>query len=82
MFRLLNLGFILVESDIRFNKGKFAVIGTEALWKYADEDEIEEIVNKHYSSIDSEGTCKEIQDLAKHRWKEKTGRYDDLSCIF
>ena len=81
MFRLLNLGFILVESDIRFNKGKFAVIGTEALWKYSNEDEIEKIVNKQYSSIDSEGACKEIQDLAKDRWKEKAGGYDDFSVI-
>ena len=61
----------IVESDIRLNKGKFLVIGTESLWKYLTEDEVGEIVNKHYSSTNSESACKEVQDLAKERWKEK-----------
>jgi len=71
----------IVESDIRLNKGKFLVMGTESLWKYLNEDEVGEIVNKHYSSTNSEAACKEVQDLAKERWKDKTGGYDDISVI-
>ena len=71
----------IVESDIKLNKGKFLVIGTDSLWKYLTEEEVGEIVNKHYSSTNSESACKEIQDLAKERWKEKTGGYDDISVI-
>ena len=71
----------IVESDIRLNKGKVLVMGTESLWKYLTEDEVGEIVNKHYSSSNSEAACKEIQDLAKERWKDKTGGYDDISVI-
>ena len=72
----------IMESDIRLNKGKFLVMGTESLWKYLGEDEVGEIVNKHYSSTNAEGACKDLQDLAKERWKEKTGGgYDDISVI-
>ena len=71
----------IVESDIKLNKGKFIVMGTESLWKYLNEDEVGEIVNKHYSSLNSEAACKELQDLAKERWKNKTGGYDDISVI-
>ena len=71
----------VVESDIRLNKGKFIVMGTESLWKYLSEDEVGEIVNKHFSSNNSEDACKDLQDLAKERWKEKTGGYDDISVV-
>ena len=71
----------IVESDIKLNRGKFIVMGTESLWKYLNEDEVGEIVNKHYSSLNSEAACKELQDLAKERWKNKTGGYDDISVI-
>mgnify|MGYP002868435095 FL=1 len=71
----------VVESDIRLNKGKFIVMGTESLWKYLNEDEVGEIVNKHFSSNNSEDACKDLQDLAKERWKEKTGGYDDISVV-
>ena len=72
----------IMESDIRLNKGKILVIGTESLWKYLDEDEVGEIVNKHYSANNTEGACKDLQDLAKERWKEKNGGgYDDISVI-
>ena len=70
------------ESDVRLNKGKFIVMGTESLWKYLTEEEVGEIVNGYYSSYDSEGACNELQDLAKDRWKEKnSGGFDDISVI-
>ena len=70
------------ESDVRLNKGKFIVIGTQSFWKYLSDDEISEIVNRYYSSYDSEGACNELQDLAKDRWKEKnSGAFDDISVI-
>ena len=69
----------IMESDIRLNKGKFIVMGTESLWKYLNEDEVGQIVTKHFSSNNSEDACKDLQDLAKERWKEKTGGYDDIS---
>ena len=70
------------ESDIKLNKGKFIVIGTESLWKYLTEEEVGDIVNLHYPTYDCEGACKELQDLAKDRWKEKNdGAYDDISVV-
>ena len=70
------------ESDVRINKGKFIVMGTESLWRYITEDEIGEIVNAHYFSCNSEGACKDLMDLAKDRWKEKNeGAYDDISVM-
>ena len=42
--------------------------------------EVGNTVNSHYFSYDSEGACKDLQDLAKDRWKEKNdGAYDDIS---
>ena len=68
------------ESDVKINKGKFIVIGTDSFWKYLTEEEVGNIVNLHYFSYDSEGACKDLQDLAKDRWKEKNdGAYDDIS---
>lgn len=70
------------ESDIKLNKGKFIVIGTESLWKYLSEEEVGDIVNLHYPTYDCEGACKDLQDLAKDRWKEKNdGAYDDISVV-
>ena len=71
----------IVESDIRANRGKFLVLGTESFWRYLTEEEVGEIVNKHYSTTNSENACKDLQDLAKERWKEKTGGFDDISVI-
>ena len=71
----------IVESDAKANKGRFIVMGTESFWKYLNEDEVGVIVNKHYSASNSEDACKDLQDLAKERWKEKTGGYDDISVI-
>ena len=71
----------IMESDIRLNKGKALVIGTESLWKYLTEEEVGEIVIKHYSMTNSEAACKELLELAKERWKEKTTGYDDISVI-
>ena len=70
------------ESDIKLNKGKFIVIGTESFWKYLTEEEVGDIVNLHYPTYDCEGACKDLQDLAKDRWKEKNdGAYDDISVV-
>ena len=70
------------ESDVRINKGKFIVIGTESLWKYVTETEVGDIVNNHYFSYNSEGACQDLIALAKDRWKEKNdGAYDDISVI-
>ena len=71
----------IVESDIRINKGKFIVIGTSSLWKYLTDDEIGEIVNKYLATADSLGACKELEEIAKERWKSETGGYDDISVI-
>ena len=59
------------ESDIRINKGKFIVIGTESLWKYISENEVCDIVSTHYFTYNSEAACQDLIDLAKDRWKEK-----------
>ena len=45
-------------------------MGTNSFWKYLTE-EVGNIVNSHYFSYDREGTCKDLQDLGKDRWKEK-----------
>ena len=70
------------ESDIKINKGKFVVMGTESLWKYISDDEVGDIVNTHYFANDNAGACKELQELARDRWKEKNdGAFDDISVV-
>ena len=70
------------ESDVRINKGKFIVIGTESLWKYISETEVGDIVNTHYFTYNSDAACQDLIALAKDRWKEKNdGAYDDISVI-
>ena len=71
----------VVESDIRIYRAKYVVMGTESLWKYLDEHEIGEIVNKYLSSGDTNAACKEIIEVAKERWKADLGGYDDISVI-
>ena len=56
-------------------------MGTESLWRYLSEDEVGEIVGKHFSSTNSDMACKELIDLAKERWKNDIGGYDDISVI-
>ena len=70
------------ESDVRINKGKFIVIGTESLWKYVTESEVGDIVGTHYFTYNSEAACQDLISIAKDRWKEKNdGAYDDMSVI-
>ena len=70
------------ECDVKANRGKFLVIGTDSFWKYLTEEEVGNIVNAHYFTYDCNGACKELQELAKDRWKEKNeGGYDDISII-
>lgn len=71
----------VIESDIRINRGKFIVMGTSSLWKYLNEDEVGDIVNKYLSTSDSIGACKALEESAKERWKTDTGGYDDISVI-
>ena len=71
----------IIESDLRLNKGKYIVMGNESLWRYLSEDEVGEIVGKHFSSTNSDMACKELIDLAKERWKNDIGGYDDISVI-
>ena len=71
----------VIESDIRINRGKFIVMGTSSLWKYLNEDEVGNIVNKYLSTSDSIGACKALEEAAKERWKIDTGGYDDISVI-
>jgi serine/threonine protein phosphatase PrpC len=71
----------VIESDIRLNRGKFIVMGTSSLWKYLNEDEVGNIVNKYLSTNDSIGACKTLEEAAKERWKIDTGGYDDISVI-
>ena len=71
----------VIESDIRINRGKFIVMGTSSLWKYLNEDEVGNIVNKYLSTNDSIGACKALEETAKERWKIDTGGYDDISVI-
>ena len=47
------------ESDVRLNKGKFIVIGTESLWKYISETEVGDIVNTHYFTYNSDAACQD-----------------------
>ena len=71
----------VIESDIKINRGKFIVMGTSSLWKYLNEDEVGNIVNKYLSTSDSIGACKALEESAKERWKNDTGGYDDISVI-
>ena len=71
----------VIESDIRINRGKFIVMGTSSLWKYLNEDEVGNIVNKYLTTSDSIGACKALEEAAKERWKTDTGGYDDISVI-
>lgn len=71
----------VIENDIRISRGKFIVMGTASLWKYLTEEEVGEIVNKYLASSDSAGACKELEEIAKDRWKLYTGGYDDISVV-
>jgi len=71
----------VIENDIRISRGKFIVMGTASLWKYLTEEEVGEIVNKYLASNDSAGACKELEEIAKDRWKLYTGGYDDISVV-
>ena len=71
----------VIENDIRINRGKYIVMGTWPLWKYLSEFEVGEIVNKYLATQDSLNACKELEFVAKERWKSDTGGFNDMSVI-
>lgn len=71
----------VVESDVKANRGKYLVMGNPSFWKYLTEEEVGYTVNKYLSTSDSVNACKDLEELAKEKWKINKGSHDDLSII-
>ena len=71
----------IIESNLKIDRGKICVIGTSSLWKYLSEEEVGNIVRKHARENDTYSACKELEELARERWKKNMRRVDDITCV-
>ena len=71
----------VVECDLKMARAKFAVLGTAALWKFMDETEVGAIVRKYETLGNGFMACRELENVARMRWKNNCRKIDDISVI-
>ena len=71
----------IVEIDLKYNKGRYIVLGTNSLFTYLTNEEIGNIVKKHYYENNGAEACKELEELARERWKRNVRKIDDITII-
>ena len=71
----------IVECDLKINRGKFIVLGTASLWKFLKREEVGNIVRKFSKENDSFGACKELENIARERWKQITRKIEDITVV-
>ena len=80
-----NLGIIqepeIVECDLKFNRGKFIVLGTSSLFQFITNEEINVIVKKYMKENKGFAACKELEELARERWKKHFRKIEDITII-
>ena len=80
-----NLGIIqepeIVECDLKFNRGKFIILGTNSLFQFITNEEINVIVKKYMKENKGFAACKELEELARERWKKNFRKIEDITII-
>jgi hypothetical protein len=71
----------IVESNLKVDRGKVCVIGTLSLWKYLTEIEVGDVVRKHSRDNNSFAACRELEELAREKWKKNMKKVDDISVV-
>ena len=71
----------IVECDLKFNQGRFLVMGTNSLFMFLSNEEIGNIVKKYNNDDNGFKACKELEELARERWKKNLRRIDDITII-
>ena len=71
----------IVESNLRMDRGKICVIGTSSLWKFLSEEEVGVIVRKHARENNAYAACRELEEIARERWKRNMSSVDDITVI-
>ena len=71
----------IVECDLKFNQGRFLVMGTNSLFMFLSNEEIGNIVKKYNNDDNGFKACKELEELARERWKKNMRRVDDITCV-
>ena len=71
----------IVESNLRLDRGKICVIGTLSLWKFLSEEEVGVIVRKHARENNAYAACRELEEIARERWKRNMRSVDDITVV-
>jgi hypothetical protein len=71
----------IVEIDLKYNKGRYIVLGTSSLFTYLSNEEIGNIVKKHYYENNGVEACKDLEELARERWKKNVRKIEDITFI-
>ena len=71
----------IVESNLKLDRGKVCVIGTLSLWKYLTEEEVGVVVRKHSRDNNSYAACRELEELAREKWKKNMKKVDDITVV-
>ncbi len=71
----------IVEIDLKYNKGRYIVLGTNSLFTYLTNEEIGNIVKKYYYENNGFEACKELEELARERWKKNLRAIEDITVI-
>ena len=71
----------IVESNLKVDRGKVCVIGTLSLWKYLTEIEVGDVVRKHSRDNNSFAACRELEELAREKWKKNMKKVDDITVV-
>ena len=71
----------IIESNLKIDRGKICVIGTSSLWKFLSEEEVGVIVRKHARENNAYAACRELEEIARERWKRNMRSVDDISIV-
>ena len=71
----------IVESNLKLDRGKICVIGTLSLWKYLTEEDVGIVVRKHSRDNNTFAACRELEELAREKWKKNMKKVDDITVV-
>ena len=71
----------IVESNLKLDRGKICVIGTLSLWKFLSEEEVGVIARKHARENNAYAACRELEEIARERWKRNMRSVDDITVV-
>ena len=80
-----NVGVIDVPEIIEFNLNEInpraVILGSDGVFEFVKNEEINDIVEKYSFNKDSQGCAKEIVEYSRKAWEKSGFSIDDITCV-